>query len=192
MTFIKENPNGRFCCLPHVPDLRTDQSPGLLQILGKCSCLFILILWMYPVVMEVLRSVKSETGKSPEGRAWKLASLPLRRFAPQGETELFSREAWGKFSSLRFHRPEDHHYYWVQPKVNYTIMSFMVFHTRPAPILYDFKMKEICSLFPFMLKLMFLNHFKTETEVILLPKWKKVVKLCRNEVWSIDNNIRNH
>ena len=75
--------------------------------------------WLYPVVMVVLRSVKSETGKSPEGRAWKLASLPLRRVAPKGETELFSCEAWGKFSSLRFPRPEDHHYYRVQPKVIY-------------------------------------------------------------------------
>ena len=69
VTFIKETPDRRFCCLPHVPDPRTDQSPGLLQILGKYSCLFILILWLYPVVMEVLRSVKSETGKSPSGLA---------------------------------------------------------------------------------------------------------------------------
>ena len=69
VTFIKETPDGRFCCLPHMPDPRTDQSPGLLQILGKHSCLFILILWLYPVVMEVLRSVKSETGKSPSGLA---------------------------------------------------------------------------------------------------------------------------
>ena len=69
VTFIKETPDGRFCCRPHLPEPRTDQSPGLLQILGKYSCLFILILWLYPVVMEVLRSVKLETGKSPEGRA---------------------------------------------------------------------------------------------------------------------------
>ena len=64
VTFIKETPDKRFCCLPHVPDPRTDQSPGLLQILGKYSCLFILILWLYPVVMEFLRSVKSETEKN--------------------------------------------------------------------------------------------------------------------------------
>ena len=69
VTFIKETPDRRFCCLPHVPDPRTGQSPGLLQILGKYSCLFILILWLYPVVMEVLRSVKSETGKSSSGLA---------------------------------------------------------------------------------------------------------------------------
>ena len=40
----------------------------------------------------VLTSVKSETGKSPEGRASKLASLPMRREAPNGVTELFSLE----------------------------------------------------------------------------------------------------
>ena len=27
--FIKENPDRRFCCLPHVPGPRTDQSLGL-------------------------------------------------------------------------------------------------------------------------------------------------------------------
>ena len=66
--------------------------------------IFILILWLYPVVMEVLRSVKLETGKSPEWPSVKTS-----------QSELFSCEAWGRFSSLRFHRPEDLHYYWVQP-----------------------------------------------------------------------------
>ena len=32
VTFIKETPDRRFCCLPHMPDPRTDQSPGLSQI----------------------------------------------------------------------------------------------------------------------------------------------------------------
>ena len=73
---IKETPDRRFCCLPHVPDPRTDQSPGLLQILGKYSCLFILILWLYPVVMEVLRSVKSETGKISLRPRVKIAQSP--------------------------------------------------------------------------------------------------------------------
>ena len=76
VTFIKETPDRRFCCLPHVPDPRTDQSPGLLQILGKYSCLFILILWLYPVVMEVLRSVKSETGKISLRPHVKIAQSP--------------------------------------------------------------------------------------------------------------------
>ena len=76
VTFIKETPDRRFCCLPHVPDPRTDQSPGLLQILGKYSCLFILILWLYPVVMEVLRSVKSETGKISLRPRVKIAQSP--------------------------------------------------------------------------------------------------------------------
>ena len=59
-----------------MPDPRTDQSPGLLQILGKHSCLFILILWLYPVVMEVLRSVKSETGKISLRPRVKIAQSP--------------------------------------------------------------------------------------------------------------------
>ena len=85
VTFIKETPDRRFCCLPHVPDPRTDQSPGLLQILGKYSCLFILILWLYPVVMEVLRSVKSETGKISLRPRVKIAQSP----------HLALRASWG-------------------------------------------------------------------------------------------------
>ena len=54
-----------------------DQSPGLLQILGKHSCLFILILWLYPVLMEVLRFVKSDTGKISLWPHVKIAQSPI-------------------------------------------------------------------------------------------------------------------
>ena len=40
-------------------------------------------LWLYPVVMDILRSGNKETGNLPKAE----------RFTPRGETELFSREA---------------------------------------------------------------------------------------------------
>ena len=48
----------------------------------------------------------------------------MRHEAPNGETELFSCEAWGRFSSLPFHRPEDLHYYWVQPYEYFSKISY--------------------------------------------------------------------
>ena len=86
-----------------MPDPRTDQSPGLLQILGKYSCLFILILWLYPVVMEVLRSVKSETGKSPEWPSVKTSQSPHE--ARMGRLSYFHARPEGDFPVSNFTDP---------------------------------------------------------------------------------------
>ena len=79
--------------------------------------------------VEILGFWEIGDWKSPEGQAWKLASLHSRREAPRVETELFSREAWGRFpvslfSDLRMSITTRYNH----KSVRFTILLHCYFH----------------------------------------------------------------